>query len=89
MRVSDFTAQLFAPYGIKLRIVRTIVVVRPFDGCDCVSPGDGGGGDTTPGEVICPEKAEAVSSKHRIVAAHVWRKVFMFICLLSEIENFA
>jgi len=66
-----------------------IVVARSFDGGVCVSPSGGGGGDTTPGEVICPAKDEAVSSKHRIVAAHVWRKVFMFICLLSEIENFA
>ncbi len=39
--------------------------------------GDGGGGDTTPGQSISPATIETASTSVRIVAAHVWRKVFM------------
>lgn len=63
-------------YGIctKLVIVK-MIAVRLLKVASSV--GGGGGGDTTPGELICPAKAEALSVKHRIVAAHVWRKVFI------------
>jgi len=43
----------------------------------------GGGVDTMPGESICPAKAETASAMLRIVATHVWRKVFIR-CLPSE-----
>jgi hypothetical protein len=39
--------------------------------------GDGGGGDTRPGQSISPATIETASTNIRIVAAHVWRKVFM------------
>lgn len=39
--------------------------------------GAGGGGDTTPGQSISPATIETASTNIRIVAAHVWRKVFM------------
>jgi hypothetical protein len=60
--------------GTKLRIVK-MIVVRLLDVASSV--GGGGGGGTIPGELICPAKAEALSVKHRIVVAHVWRKVFI------------
>ena len=69
-------------------IVRMIVVVRSDVGGVLVSPGGGGGGDTIPGELICPAKAETLSVKNRIVAAHVWRKVFILLAPYSEIEKF-
>lgn len=69
-------------------IVRMIVVVRSDDGGISISPGGGGGGVTTPGELICPAKAAALSIKHRMVAAHVWRKVFICWPPHSEIEKF-
>ena len=74
-------------YGTKLMIVRISVVVILV--VDVV----GGGGATTPGESICPAKAETVIAKLRIVAAHVRRRVFIValpqscrkICMSREI----
>ena len=83
MRASIFTAKSLDVYGTKIIIVRMIVVVRS-DGGVFVSPGGGGGGTTTPGELICPAKAITLSVKHRIVAAQVWRKVF--ICWLPIVR---
>lgn len=39
--------------------------------------GGGGGDDATPGQSISPATIETASTNVRIVAVHVWRKVFM------------
>ena len=50
-------------------VVRLVVVV--------LVGGGGGSGDTTPGQSISPATVATASTSIRIVAAHVWRKVFM------------
>ena len=64
--------------SVKRIVVVTLVVVDVF-----VSPGGGGGGGTYPGEWICPANAETASTKLRVVAAHVWRNVFIGSLLVS------
>jgi hypothetical protein len=39
--------------------------------------GGGGGSDATPGQSISPANAETTSASVKIVAAQVWRKVFI------------
>ena len=51
-----------------------MVVVMLF-GVDVSLVGDGG--DTTPGQSMCPANVEMVSVRLRMVAAHSRRKVFM------------
>ena len=51
-------------------VVMLVVVVL-------VGGGGGGGDDTNPGQSISPATIETASTNVRIVAAHVWRKVFM------------
>ena len=63
-----------AVYAIKPAIVRMIVVVMLVV---VVLVAGGGGGDTTPGQSISPATIETASTNVRIVAVHVWRKVFM------------
>ena len=64
-----------AVYAIKPAIVRMIVVVMLV--VVVLVAGGGGGGDTTPGQSISPATIETASTNVRIVAVHVWRKVFM------------
>lgn len=56
-------------------IVKSSVVTTLVD----VSLGGGGGGSATPGECICPASADAASTKLRVIAAHIWRSVFIWL----------
>ena len=55
--------------------MRTIVV----DVDDVLALGGGGAGAGAPVVSICPASAETASARLRIAAAHVLRKVFIFV----------
>jgi len=57
-------------------VMLSVTVAVVVSVCICVGVGVGVGA-TTPGQSISPASTDTVSANVRMIAAHVWRKVFM------------